>query len=98
VWGVNRDSISVHIETYADVYPEDLEEHGYHHEDDCPAKTGKGCGHPDREALDDAFDDLHRQAGHGEFPMYVCLKEPCRSLYLIPAGIATQVAFRKSVA
>ena len=88
----------VNVSTYVDVDvdPADLEDAGWHHEDDCPAKKG-GCGHPERAALDEAFDDLHRQAGHGDFPVHVCLKEPCRSLYLVPIGDANQIS-RRAVA
>lgn len=89
-----RGIVSVNTYVDVDVDPADLEDAGYHHEDDCPAKTGKGCAHPDRERLDDALEDLHQQAGHGTYPVRVCLREPCRSLYLVPIGDANQVGSR----
>ena len=65
---------------------DDLEEAGYHHEDDCPAKklTGALPGSP---ALADALASLHRQAhpnAHSE--VFMCPEEPCRSLDLDQIG------------
>lgn len=65
---------------------DDLEEAGYHHEDDCPAKRlavpVPGCGE-----LSDAIASLHRQAHPNAHPeVFMCPEEPCRSLDLDQIG------------
>ena len=63
---------------------EDLEEAGYHHEDECPAKQPPAPGAPD---LSDALASLHRQAHPGAHPeIFLCTEEPCRSLGLDQIG------------
>ena len=64
------------VEVEIDV--EDLDEAGYHHEDDCPAKTTPLPGGPD---LSDVLSSLHRQAHPGAHSeIFLCPEEPCRSL------------------
>jgi len=66
------------VEVEVDI--EDLEEAGYHHEDDCPAKSATVSlpGAPD---LSDALASLHRQAHPNAHPeIFMCPEEPCRSL------------------
>jgi hypothetical protein len=56
---------------------EDLEEAGYHHKDDCPARTRPSAA----SEIADALASLHRQAHPGAHPeIFMCPQEPCRSL------------------
>lgn len=55
----------------------DLEDAGWHHEDECPA-SNQPVGYTSLLA---AVDSLHQQA-HDRFPLRMCRKEPCRSLSL----------------
>lgn len=74
-----RRNISVFTEVEVDIDPADLEEAGYHHEDDCPSKpTALRAPAVD---LRDVIASLHRQAhpSQGTDP-YLCREEPCRSL------------------
>jgi hypothetical protein len=71
---------------------DDLEEAGYHHEDECPVKSAPAPGAPD---LSDALASLHRQAhpnAHGE--IFLCLEEPCRSLDLDQIGFGRRTSPR----
>lgn len=62
---------------------DDLEEAGYHHEDDCPARSGSEGG-PD---LADALASLHRQAHpNAHRDIFLCPEEPCRSLEMDQIG------------
>lgn len=81
--GTRSDGV-IYVDTEVEIRldGDDLADYGYHHEDDCNG-SGRAIGN-----VDAALDQLHREAGHGEFPIYVCTKEPCRSLYLMPAGSA----------
>lgn len=68
---------------------DDLEEAGYHHEDECPAKKQVTPGAPD---LSDALASLHRQAhpnAHSE--IFLCTEEPCRSLGMDQIGYRNPV-------
>jgi hypothetical protein len=56
---------------------EDLEEAGYHHEDDCPARRDV-TAHQDLAGM---LASLHRQAHPGAHSeVFMCREEPCRSL------------------
>jgi hypothetical protein len=57
---------------------DDLEEAGYHHEDDCPAKSVKLP-----TSTTDALASLHQQAHPSQsLDPLMCREEPCRSLSL----------------
>ena len=68
-------------EVEVEISAEDLEDAGYHHEDDCPARA-HACP-PGQVDLSDALASLHRQA-HPSAPgnIFLCREEPCRSLGL----------------
>ena len=67
----------VTVEVEVDEY--DIKEAGYHHEDDCPAKTGTLS---DKQELEDALAAMHEQY-HPDQPLRIqwCMTEPCRSVY-----------------
>lgn len=64
-----------------EVDPSDLEDAGWHHEDDCPAGAGLITG---KENLHAAIDDLHRQAHNASGDALYALhyrREPCVGIY-----------------
>jgi hypothetical protein len=70
------------VTVIVDVDSADIEEAGYHHEDDCPAnQTGNPrSGKPLEECLD-AIQLLHELAHPGESARVdLCRQEPCVSL------------------
>ena len=61
----------------------DLEDAGYHHEDDCPAKTGVVAAITAPRDVVEVIGSLHRQAHPTQHPSpFMCREEPCRSLPL----------------
>ena len=71
-----------------EVDEDDLEEAGYHHENDCPAKR-LAVPIPGGPDLADALASLHRQAHPTASPeIFACPEEPCRSLGLDQIGYA----------
>ena len=57
----------------------DLEQNGWHHEDDCPSKQPVAIARD--EQLGDAVRSLHRQAHPSQHPdPLICREQPCRDL------------------
>lgn len=83
--GCSRQYFTQDVEV--EIGPEELEEAGWHHEDDCPAAESKvkiGPGEQFPTVLPDvmgAIGSLHRQAhpSQSSDPL-ACREEPCRSL------------------
>jgi len=70
------------VEVEVDI--EDLEDAGYHHEDDCPAKR---LPVPGAIGTTDALASLHRQAHpSASSEIFACAEEPCRSLGIEQIG------------
>ena len=67
--------VTFEVTTEAEVTRDDLEDAGYHHEDDCPARAGISI------SAIEVLASLHRQAHPQQSPdLLMCREEPCRSL------------------
>jgi hypothetical protein len=62
-----------------DIDESDLEENGYHHEDDCPGKGYDDMDVPDHETNRRALSDWHDNT-HGLTLWASCPYEPCKIL------------------
>jgi len=76
---MTRKRTTVDVDVTVEVDISDLEENGWHHEDDCPSSQ------PERrestKAVTEALASLHRQAHPSQPPdPLTCREEPCRSL------------------
>lgn len=68
--------VTFEVTTEAEVTVDDLEDAGYHHEDDCPARAGRVP-----VSVTEALASLHRQAHPQQSAdLLMCREEPCRSL------------------
>ncbi len=72
-----RTTTTVEVEVEVDI--SDLEQNGWHHEDDCPDRQPVAVARS--EDLTDAIRSLHRQAHPSQHPdALLCRELPCRDL------------------
>jgi hypothetical protein len=71
--------ICISTEVEVEVQPEDLEDAGWHHEDDCPGKPGAPLHDWLAPDYGEVIRALHEQA-HGKGDLFKCRKHPCSML------------------
>lgn len=78
---LTRKCTTTTVEVEVEVDISDLEQNGWHHEDDCPDTQPVAIAR--NESLVDAVRSLHRQAHPSQHPdPLLCREQPCRDLPL----------------